>query len=52
MWKMKMQLRKMTKEEAHRAIDETKGDTVFVLTYDKNIGISNNGKHVKKKKGK
>ena len=52
MKKMEMQLRKMTKEEAHKAIDEAKGDAVFVLSYDKNIGISDNGKRVKKKKGK
>lgn len=49
---MKAQLREMTKEEAHKAIDEAKGDTVFVLSYDKTIGISDNGKYVKKKKGK
>ena len=49
---MEMQLKKVTKEEAHKMVDEVEGDTIFVLTYDKNIGISDNGKRVKKKKGK
>lgn len=49
---MEMQLKKVTKEEAHRLIDEAEGDTVFVLAYDKMVGISDNGKRVKKKKGR
>ena len=49
---MEMQLKKVTKEEAHKMVDEVEEDTIFVLTYDKNIGISDNGKRVKKKKGK
>lgn len=49
---MEMQLKKVTKEEAHKMVDEVEGDTIFVLTYDKNIGLSDNGRHIKKKKGK
>lgn len=48
---MEMQLKKVTKEQAHRMIDEVEGDTVFILSYNKNEGVSNNGKHVSKKKG-
>ena len=49
---MEMQLKKVTKEEAHKMVDEVEGDTIFVLSYNKDKGISNNGKHISKKKGK
>ena len=49
---MEMQLKKVTKEEAHKMVDEVKGDTIFVLSYNKDKGISNNGKHISKKEGK
>lgn len=49
---MEMQLKYVTKEQAHKMIDEVEGDTIFVLSYNKDKGISNNGKHISKKKGK
>ena len=47
---MEMQLKYVTKEQAHKMIDEVEGDTIFVLSYNKDKGISNNGKHLSKKK--
>lgn len=49
---METQLRHVTKEEAHRLIDSIQGDSVYVLTYDQSIGISDNGRLIKKKKSK
>ncbi len=49
---METQLKFVTKEEAHKMIDEVPGSSVLILTYDKKIGISNNGEYIKKKKGK
>ena len=49
---MGMQLKKVTKEEAHKMVDEVKGDAIFILSYSKDKGVSNNGKHISKKKGK
>ncbi len=49
---MEMQLKRVTKEELHRMIDEVPEDELMVLTYKKNIGISDNGKLLKKKKTK
>ena len=49
---MEMRLKYVTKEQAHKMIDEVEGDTIFVLSYNKDKGISNNGKHICKKKGK
>ncbi len=49
---MGTQLKFVTKEEAHKIIDNSPGNNVLILTYDKKIGISNNGKYIKKKKGK
>ena len=49
---MEMRLKYVTKEQAHKMIDEVEGDTIFVLSYNKDKGISNNGKHISKKKGK
>lgn len=48
---MQTQLSFVTKEEAHRLIDSIEGDGIFVLTYNANKGISDNGRYVKKKKG-
>lgn len=49
---MVMQLRYMTKRELHEMIDDTPGDKLMVLTYEKNTGISDKGKMIKKKKTK
>ena len=48
---METQLKFVSKEEAHRIIDSIEGDGIFVLTYNSNKGISDNGKFIKKKKG-
>lgn len=47
-----MQLRYMSKEELHKMIDEMPEEEVMVLTYKKDVGISDNGKMLKKKKTK
>ena len=44
---MDTQLRYVTKEELHKMIDEMPGDELMVLTYKKDIGISDNGKMLK-----
>lgn len=49
---MKTQLRKATKEELHKMIDEIPEEELMVLTYRKDTGISDNGKKIKKKKTK
>lgn len=49
---MEMQRRYMTKEELHKMIDEIPEEELVVLTYKKDIGISDNGKILKKKKTK
>ena len=49
---MEGQLRFVSKEEAHKLIDESPGNNVLILTYDRIIGISDQGKHVKKKRSK
>lgn len=49
---MEKQLRFVSKEEAHKLIDESPGNNVLILTYDNIIGMSNQGKYVKKKKSK
>ena len=48
---METQFKFVSKEEAHRIIDSIEGDGIFVLTYNSNKGISDNGKFIKKKKG-
>ncbi len=48
---METQLKLVSKEEAHRLIDEVPGDTIMILTYNSKIGISDTGRYVKKKKG-
>lgn len=42
----------ISKELAKKLIDNASGDTIMVLTYDKNIGISDCGELIKKAKGK
>lgn len=49
---METQLRKVSKEELHKMIDEIPEDELMVLTYRKDIGVSDNGKRIKKKKTK
>jgi len=49
---MGTQLKLVSKEEAHRLIDEVPGDWIMILTYNREIGISETGKYIKKKKGK
>lgn len=47
-----MQFRIVSKEEAHKLIDDVPGNKVMILSYDSVIGISNYRKFIKKKKGK
>ena len=49
---MEMQLRFVSKEEAHQLIDSISGNGVLIMTYDATDKISDHGKYVKKKKGK
>lgn len=49
---MEAQLKIITKEEAHKLIDEMPGDGVMMLTYNSGMGISDSGKYIKKKKGR
>lgn len=49
---MKMRLRYISKQELHKMIDEIPEEKLMVLTYKKDIGISDNGKMLKKKKTK
>ena len=49
---MGMQLKFITKEEAHKLIDEMPGTRIMMLTYNSNIGISEDGRYIKKKCGK
>lgn len=49
---METQLRKVSKEELHKMIDEIPEEELMVLTYRKDTGISDNGRKMKKKKTK
>ncbi len=49
---MGTQLRKISKEEAHKLIDQAPSNSIMILTYNSNVGMSDTGKYVKKKKGK
>lgn len=49
---MENQLRFVSKEEAHELIDKMPGDGIFIVKYNKIIGISDKGKYIKKNKGK
>ena len=46
---METQLKYVTKEELHKMIDEMPEEKLMVFTYKKDIGISDNGKMLKKK---
>lgn len=45
-----MQLKRVSKEEAHKIIDEVPGNSLMVLTYDGIIGMSDYGKYMKKRR--
>ena len=49
---MGTQLKVVSKEEAHKLIDSVSGDSVVILTYTAENGISNKGKTVNKKRSK
>ena len=49
---METQLKHVSKEELHEMIDEIPEEELMVITYRKDIGISDNGKMMKKKKTK
>lgn len=49
---MKTQLSFVSKEEAHKLIDESPGNNVLILTYNVETGMSDTGRHIKKKKSK
>lgn len=49
---MEVQLKFITKEEAHKLIDEAPGNGVVVFNYNSKKGISNYSKFIKKKKSK
>lgn len=49
---MEKQLRFVSKEEAHKLIDESPGDSVLILTYNNIFGMSDQGKRIKKKKSR
>ena len=46
------QLKFVSKEEAHKLIDDVPGDSVLIIQYSSILGISDYGKHIKKKRGK
>lgn len=47
---METQFRHMTRDELHKMIDEIPEEELMVLTYRTDIGISDNGKKIKKRK--
>lgn len=49
---MTMQLKFISKEDAHKLIDEVPGDGIMILQYDNFCGISDTGKYIRKRKGK
>lgn len=49
---MEKQLRFVSKEETHKLIEELPGDSVLIMTYNSDFGISDSGKCIKKKKSK
>lgn len=49
---MGVQLKIVSKKEAYKLIDEVPGDSVLIIKYNNMLGISNCGKHIKKRKGK
>ena len=49
---MERQPKRVTKEELHKIIEELPYDEFFIVDYEKETGISNTGKLIKKKKTK
>ncbi len=49
---METQLKFVTKEEAHKLIDEAPGNGVMIIQYSCVLGISDQGRYIRKKKGK
>lgn len=49
---MEKQLRFVSKEETHKLIEELPGDSVLIMTYNSDFGISDSGKCIKKKRVK
>ena len=49
---MRMQFKIVNKKEAHDIIDSMPGEKVMILTFNKSLGISDNGRFVKKCKSK
>ncbi len=49
---MGTQLRMISKKEAHKLISQATGNGILVLTYDSNVGMSDTGKYIKKKRGR
>ncbi len=49
---MEKQLRFISKEEAHKLIDESPGDSILILTYNSKVGMSDSGKYIKKRRSK
>lgn len=47
-----MRLKIVSKEEAHKLIDNVPGNEVMMIQYNCILGISNFGKRIKKKKSK
>lgn len=49
---METQHRFVSKKEAYKIIDNAPGIRVMIFTYNKKTGMSDNGRYVKKNKGK
>lgn len=49
---METQRKFVSKEEAHRLIEDAPGNKVMLIQYNGILGISDCGKYIKKKKGK
>lgn len=49
---MEKQPKRVTKEELHKIIEELPYEEFFIIDYEKETGISNTGKFIKKKKTK
>lgn len=47
-----MSIRLISKQEAHEIIDSITENTIMLIEYNGILGISNKGKHIRKKKGK
>ncbi len=47
-----MQLKFVSKEEAHKLIDIIPSNTVMIIQYNGVLGISDYGRYIKKRKGK